>query len=318
MKVLMLTSEWPSQVYPDRVPFLVNEVNQLRKAGLEIDVFSFSGKRNPINYIRAWIRLRKSIDLAQYDVVHAEWGQSALLALPKRLPLVVTFRGSDLEGIVNEKGDYTFSGKILRFVSRNIACFADRVIVVSESLSKYLPSVPYTVLPVCLDTDVFKPMSREAARKKLGLPLEEKLVLFASDPDRPEKRFFLAEAVVKLLEKDVKIIVTRNVPHDQMVLYYNACDAMLITSSHEGSPTVVFEALACNLPIVSVNVGDVRQQIQDIKGCLVCERETPEEISICLKEVLRDRVRVEGYSQVIKFSAQKFCDRMKNIYDSCL
>lgn len=318
MKILLITSEWPDENHPESVPFLVNEVNKLRNSGVDIEVFSFSGQKNPINYLKAWISLRRKYDLNRFDLIHAEWGQSGLLAFPKYLPLVVTFRGSDLEGIVNSKGNYTFTGRLLRIASRFVARFADRVVVVSESLANYIPNIPHTVLPVCLDTNVFKPMNKAEARNKLNLPLDRKLILFAANPERMEKRFSLAKKAVELLECNNELIVTRNIPHDRMSLYFNACDVLLITSTHEGSPTIVYEALACNLPIVSLDVGDVRYRIGHINGCYVCEDDSPTEIAHWLTKVLSSDERIDGFSKMTEFDTEHFCNKMKNIYRSCL
>lgn len=318
MKILVISSEWPTEDHPEFVPFLVNEVNQLRNSGLEIEVFSFSGHKNPTNYIKAWISLRRKNNLNRFDLIHAEWGQSGLLAFPKHLPLVVTFRGSDLEGIVNSKGNYTFTGRLLRIASRFVARFADRVIVVSESLTKYIPNVPYTVLPVCLDTNIFGPMEKAEARNKLKLPLDSKLVLFAANPERIEKRYSLAKKAVELLDGKNELIVTKNIPHDQMALYFNACDVLLITSVHEGSPTIIYEALGCNLPIVSVDVGDVRYRIGNINGCFICEDDSPNEIAHWLSKVLITEERIDGFSKMTEFNTEHFCNKMKEIYESCL
>jgi len=318
LRILVITSEWPTKEHQEYVPFLVNEVNRLRNYGLGIEIFSFTGHKNPINYLKAWISIRKSYDISSFDLIHAEWGQSALLALPKKLPLVVTLRGSDLEGIVDSKGRYTFAGRILRMVSRFVARIADHVIVVSESLAKYIPDVPHTVVPVCLDTTLFNPIDKEEARKKLNLPLDRKLILFASNPNRPEKRFFLAKEAVDLLKEKTELIVTNRIPHDQMALFFNACDVLLITSSHEGSPTIVYEALACNLPIVSVDVGDVRKRIENINGCYISQNDDPNEIAQCLKKVLSNDERIDGFSKIIEFDTEHFCNSMKDIYESSL
>ena len=48
---------------------------------------------------------------------------------------------------------------------------------------------------------------------------------------------------------------------DQLVKYYNSVDCLILTSFHEGSPNVIKEAMACNLPIVSTKVGDVEEII---------------------------------------------------------
>ena len=117
MRVLMVTCEWPTSESPHLVPFVVRQVEFLRKAGVDVDVFSFRGARNPINYLRAWYQVQKKLRQGSYDLVHAQWGQSAPVALPARLPLVVTFRGGEGEGIVGDDDKYTMSGYLLRLVS---------------------------------------------------------------------------------------------------------------------------------------------------------------------------------------------------------
>lgn len=314
----MITSEWPTERNPEFVPFLVNEINQLRKCDVDITVFAFSGQGKIVNYLKAWVGLRRKFNINDYDLIHAQWGQSALLALPKKIPLVVTFRGSDLIGIVNENGKYAFSGNILRIISQFTAKIADKVIIVSESLKDYLPDVSYDIVSVCLDTEIFQPIEKKVARAALGMSLDEKLVLFPANPQRPEKRFQLAKEAVGLLGDNVKIIVAKNVNHKEMPLYYNACDVMVITSSHEGSPTVVYEALACNLPIVSLNVGNVRQIIERIDGCYICEEDTPTAIANHLEIVLDKKNRIEGFSKIQQFTTKSFCEKMINIYKKCV
>src|SRR5262249_24372416 len=71
MRVLMITCEWQF------APFVVRQIAFLRKAGVEVDVFSFQGERNPLNYLRAWWQVQRRLRTERYDVVHAQWGQSA-------------------------------------------------------------------------------------------------------------------------------------------------------------------------------------------------------------------------------------------------
>jgi hypothetical protein len=139
IRVLMITSEWPTQARPDSAPFIVRQADFLRSAGVMVDVFAFRGSKKPFNYLRAWFQVRKRLRQGSYDLVHAQWGQSGLLGIPKRCALVVTFRGSDLEGIVDPKGQYTLACKVLKLLSKAIALVADEIIVVSESLGRRLP-----------------------------------------------------------------------------------------------------------------------------------------------------------------------------------
>jgi teichuronic acid biosynthesis glycosyltransferase TuaC len=145
MRVLMVTSEWPTSEHPDWVPFLVQQVAFLRKAGVDVDVFSFRGAKQFSNYLRAWMQVQRKRSSNHYDLVHAQFGQSGLITLPKSLPLVITFHGSDLQGDPSFRGRYTLQGRLLKMVSRFVALFADEIIVVSSAKSLW------SLLP--LDTD---------------------------------------------------------------------------------------------------------------------------------------------------------------------
>ncbi len=133
-------------------------------------------------------------------------------------------------------------------------------------------------------------MQQSEARAKLGLPADLPIVLFGGRPEMPVKRFALAQRAVALLARqDVKLLTASNVPHSEMPLYLNAADVLLLTSRHEGSPTIVKEALACNLPVVSTDVGDVRERIASIDGCSVCDNDEPETIAFALGEGVGER-----------------------------
>lgn len=319
LRVLMITSEWPTPEHPDAVPFIVQSTEFLRRAGHDVDVFHFRGGRRPSNYLQAWKELRRRVHRKEYDVLHAQWGQSGLPALPSAVPLVVTFRGSDLEGIVGSGGQYSRLSLILRLASQMVARVADEVIVVSERLARYLPRRSYHVIPSGIDLNLFKPMSMWEARKQLGLPERSRLVLFAADPQNTVKRFWLAQAGLERIhaEQPIEMIVTKGISHTEMPLYMNACDALLLTSLHEGSPNVVKEALACNLPIVSTDVGDVRMRIAGIEGCAIAG-DSHDAIAEALQMVLSRNNRVEGYSAVAALDEQVLTDKIVGVYQQAL
>src|SRR6266571_28523 len=131
LRVLIATSEWPSPEFPYTSPFTVQQVEFLRRAGVEVDVFSFRGARKPVNYLKAWKQLRKRLDPSRYDLVHAQHGQAGLLPWPKRLPVVVTFHGSDILGDRDADGRLTLGGRFLQQLCRFEALAADGVIIVS-------------------------------------------------------------------------------------------------------------------------------------------------------------------------------------------
>lgn len=320
IRVLMVTCEWPTPDNPHFVPFIVRQVEFLRKAGVEIDVFSFRGARNPLNYVRAWYDVQQRVRRHSYDLIHAQWGQSAPTALLSGLPLVVTFRGGEGEGIVGDNGRYTFSGHVLRIVSSLVARWADELIVVSNHMRNYLPNRTIHTVPSGLDFSGLPLIPIDEARRQLGLSPTKRLVLFVGNPAEARKRYDLAREVVSRLDKslDAELVVAWQVPHNLIPVYMNACNALLFVSMYEGSPNVVKEALACNLPVVSVAVGDVPERLEGMAGCRVCSDEAPDEIATALTGVLRTNTRIEGRSAVRELDEEVLAQRMIQIYRSAI
>ncbi len=316
MRVLMITSEWPTRENPRLVPFIVRQVEFLRKAGIDVDVFSFRGAKNPFNYLRAWYGVRRKLHQGHYDLIHAQWGQSALPALPTRLPLVVTFRGGEGDGIVGDDGEYTLIGHVLRGVGWLVARRADQLVLVSAHMRRFAPPRPVHVIPSGLDFSKLVLMPKAEARRQLNLPQNKRLVLFAGDPAEARKRYALASEVVSRLDPGLgaQLVVAWNVPHDAIPVYMNACDALLFVSMYEGSPNVVKEALACNLPVVSVDVGDVAERLEGIEGCVTCPDSDPDRLAAALAEVLRTNKRTDSRARVAELDENRLAERMTQIY----
>jgi teichuronic acid biosynthesis glycosyltransferase TuaC len=321
LRVLMVTSEWPTRRRPYDAPYLVRQVDFLRRAGICVEVFAFRGARNPWNYLKAWKGLRRRLHDGEYDLIHAQFGQSALLTWPKRLPLVVTFHGCDLQGVKRPDGRMSLGGAFLQRLCQLIARRADAVILVSERMRRFIAaSVEATVIPTGLDFGEMPLVSRGEARQKLGLSLSERLVLFVGNPNEPVKRYGLAERAVEVLNRTyaAKLILGWGVPRSQILLLMNACDVLVMTSIQEGSPCVVKEALACNLPIVSLDVGDVAVRVKDVAGCELCADEKLETIAAALQRALERGERAHGREAVKDLDERLLTDRIISVYRSAL
>jgi teichuronic acid biosynthesis glycosyltransferase TuaC len=321
MKVLIITCEWPTPQIPHGGLYIYRQVESLRQAGIEVDVFAFQGRRNLARYISAWIRLRKTYRFSNYDLVHAHYGQSAPLALPKQKPLVTTYHGSDLLGIKDPGGSLTLQGRLLLSISHMAVAVSDQNIVVSKEMLKHLHQPGFAILPCGINLDIFTPLPLEAARRTLGLPQHKKLVFFAADPLREVKRFRLASAAVQQAQQmlpEIELIAANKIPNEIMPQYMNACDVLLLTSMHEGSPQVVKEAMACNLPIVSVAVGDVREWIAWQEGSRVCEDDAPETIARHLLAVLQAGQRTRGRESVMDLDEKVIASKLIHIYQQVL
>jgi teichuronic acid biosynthesis glycosyltransferase TuaC len=320
MQVLMITGVWPTATNPEHAPFVVRQVAFLRQAGITVEVLHLDGRGRPAIYARRWRDVRNLAARSHFDVVHAQWGQSALVALPKVAPLVITFRGSDVEGVVGPNGRHGLSSLLLTKLSKWASLAADEVIVVSERLGALLPQRRCHVIPSGLDLDLFTPMPKAAARQRLGLDPTRRYVLFAASPSNPVKRHALAIAAMRALSApdDIDLLVVSGVAPTLMPHYMSACDLLLLTSTHEGSPNVVKEALACNLPVVAVNVGDVAARIGAVAGCVVCGADDPNTIAAAIRAVLARNERVAGRDSVLELDERVLTARVIAVYEQAI
>ncbi|HEU4681004.1 MAG TPA: glycosyltransferase family 4 protein [Gemmatimonadales bacterium] len=321
LRVLMVTSDWLWNSWGGPAVFIARQAEFLRREGVQVDLFPFRGARQPGNYAAAWQEVQRRLDSGSYDLVHAQFGQSGLTALPRRLPLVVTFRGDDLEGIIGENGRYIPAGWLLRLISRTVARHADAAIVVSEHMKRHLPrSVDAHVLPSGIDLTLFRPEPQTEARRRLGLPAGERLILFVGNPELARKRFGLAQQAVDLVNRVIpaRLVVGWEKPHQEIAALMNACDALVCTSMQEGSPNAVKEAMACNLPVVSVPVGDVPLRMAGVEGCELCANERVETIAAGIERVLRRGGRSKGRNAVENLDERLLTLRLIDIYRSVL
>jgi len=155
------------------------------------------------------------------------------------------------------------------------------------------------VIPNGVDLEIFKPLDKNECRKKLGWKQDRKIVLFASNPQRSEKNFSLAQKTIAALYiEDIELKVIYNVPHTEMPLYFNGSDLLLSTSLWEGSPNVIKEAMACNCPIVSTNVGDVKWLLDGVESCFITTND-PNDVADKIKKALNFKSKTNGREKLI-------------------
>ena len=197
--------------------------------------------------------------------------------------------------------------------------FADAVIVVSEEMRKRIPGI---VIPCGVNLGVFRPYDRDEARARLQWPKDKFIILFPFDPTRPEKRYDLAKASVDRLVQqgvDAELMTVINVPNEEMPWYYSAANALLLSSDYEGSPTSIKEALACNLPVVSTNVGDVQEQLNGIAGPKICPPDA-DAIAHGLREAFgwSQNGQFQGRAAIARYDQAPTVERIVGVYTDVL
>jgi glycosyltransferase involved in cell wall biosynthesis len=290
VKVLVLTNMYPTRQQPWSGIFVAEQVEDLRALGVDVDVLSFAGRAGRKEYPKAALRLRRTLVTRDFDLVHAHYGLTGAVALAQRsVPVVTTFWGSD-----------TFIGW-QRAVSFIVARLTTPLFV-SEAMRARLRCHSARVVPSAVDTVRFRPRPRTEARRLLRWDESGVYVLFPGSRRSAIKNAPLFDAAMDSLsrELDVRPVALDGYSRDEVALVMNAVDVTLMTSLSEGSPVAVRESLSCETPVVSVPVGDVRELLQGLPGCFVCERD-PHVLATAVLHALE-----VGSSHVLRERAEQF------------
>ena len=185
-------------------------------------------------------------------------------------------------------------------------------------MKETLRSASARVISNGVDLDLFRPLDRDAARRALGLSSDKKFVLFPYPSSIENKRYDLVQAAVDMARREipeVEILSVSHVPRSQMPLYMNAADVLVLASQSEGSPNAVKEAMAANLPVITVDVGDAVDLIGPTEGCYLVPREA-EAIAARIAEVCRRGSRTRGREWIARFSMEKIAKQIVEVYAS--
>lgn len=298
--------------------FAKRQVASLARAGVMGDTVYLSSRTNPLVVARDGSRIRRLARSLRPDVIHAHYGTvtAMLCACVSPVPVVVTFRGTDLNPVADPGPT---RAAIARFLSQCAALRAARIICVSPGLKDRLwwRAAEVAVIPDGVDLDIFHPRPRDDARRELGWPIGDPVVVFNVGNNPRTKRLDLAQAAfarARALRADLRLhLIDGNQPSDRIPLLLCAADCLLVTSDHEGSPNIVKEALACNLPVVSVDVGDVAERLVGVTPSRVVER-SEDAIAQALTEVVEFRDRCNGADAVRHLSLERIAERVLAVY----
>ena len=295
LKVLSIGKEKHSNKTPI---FIEREIKAFLKGyfPLEIKGVGLKGK-GALGYIKSYFQLKKIIKQEQPNIIHAHYSFSGVistLASPKR-NVVVTFLGSDV----------FFKKLSVKFAKWLVTKKAAEIIVVSDRiLATFSKQDNITTIPQGINTDLFKPMDKKSCAEELGWDTNKISILFPSSQKRFEKNYDLAkEAIEELkLEFDVSFHSLEDVEPNQIPIYLNAADIVLLTSKWEGSSNVTKEAMACNKVVVSTDVGDASELFSNIDGYFTTDHSI-ENVVLKLKQAIafiKENDHTQGRQRILE------------------
>jgi teichuronic acid biosynthesis glycosyltransferase TuaC len=310
VRVLVVHNFMPDAAAPQRGRWVRDQVDEVRQRGVDIDLFVFPRGRN--EYLPATRRLRALLRRERYDLVHAHYGLAGWVArLAGARPLIVTFHGTDVR--------HHLVGHLSRRLAWRVDLVAgvSRVLFEDEDGRPGLPPVPGSaVLPCGPDLQRFGPQPRAEARRALGLDPDGKFLFFPANPLRPEKRHDRAAELAAACEAD--LLTGGSIDPEQMPLWVNAANAVLVTSDYEGFGMAAIEALACEVPVLSTPVGIAPYALGGIDGCLSADFSVAAWEVVARRHLEASDPRVAGSARAATLSAAAMAKRVIETYRAVL
>jgi teichuronic acid biosynthesis glycosyltransferase TuaC len=294
MRVLVVTNMYPSEDAPGIGAVVADQVEDLRSLGVSVEVVVIRGRLGKGQYLKGAREVRQRVKRQDFDVIHAHYGLTGVVArMQRRVPVVTTFHGSDT-GYVRWQG----------WVSRVVARVTTPIFVTRDGARRLgLPGAD--VIACGVDLDLFRPVAPAEARRSLGWDESAPIALLPGARANPVKRVDLFDAAVREAQAACPTLVSRtldHLPRTKVARFLNAAAVTVMTSDSEGSPVTIKESLACATPVVSVRVGDIPELISGLPGCAVVERD-PKALGAAILAAIAVghpeelRARVEPYSR---------------------
>lgn len=307
MRVLLVTGMYPTAARPGLGGFVRDQVEALRAiGGVEIELFAIDPAGGSSRWVTAARELRRRYARERFDLVHAHYGLAGWTALAIRgAPHVVTFHGTDLA--------HPAVGRMSRALARMI----DLPAPVSAGLARAgLPgagrTAPIAVLPTGVNLDRLERRDRAEVRARLGLDPGGRYLLFPADPDRPEKRHDRARELAAA--SGAELLDYRGVAPDDVPDLINAANAVVATSEREGYGLAPLEALACDVPVLSTDVGIAPVALRGVEGTLCAPFDPARWLGALEPHLAAADPRVDGRARAGLFDRNRMAARVFEAY----
>lgn len=324
MKVLQVTTNYPTKSNPIFGIFMKEQVESVEKYGVENTIFFSNGSESNVGKKGGgkWVHIKSIFKLSwhllthKYDLIHCHSALSGLI-------LLLSGGAFFKKCIISFQNDPDKEGDKRYF--RLLYPFFNKVIVKKPTSYSSWKKVVY--LPNGCNSDFFKPMDRNECKQKLGLDINKRYILFVDSNrsrNRTQKRKDRFDETMNILRtkyghKDIEELIMIGVPRHDVPVWMNACDLHLLSSDQEGSPNSVKECLFCGVPVVTTNVGNVVDLLDSIPQSYVSNEFTGESLAEFVNKTLTTNCTPLDIRKAImqkKLDIRSVAKKLLDIYES--
>lgn len=265
MKILIVTNMYPGRNFDFEYAgiFVKEQLEALSKVdNTECQLYIIDGFKSKLNYLFSSLKLLFLLVFKRYDIIHVHYGLSALFILlnpfkRKWNNVVLTLHGGDILVSQGKRVQVWLTKKIIPRVGAVLTLNEEMNEVVSEIRKDYMV-LPCGVHPLFLEKDI-------NGKRNIN-------VLFPGRSDREVKNYPFFEAVIEryiVKYGSIKPVILDGYTREEVSDLMISSSVMLMTSISEGSPQAIKEALGSDLPIVSSDVGDVKDVLNSVPGTYI-------------------------------------------------
>jgi teichuronic acid biosynthesis glycosyltransferase TuaC len=319
VRALVVSNMLPDSDHPERGRFVRDQVQALRRLpDIEVELYEFPPGAPALLHAARELRSRHRGE--RLDVVHAHFGLAAWPALAVNARgRALTVHGTDVHH------------PRTRQATRAVLPLMGLVAAASAELAADIPGARARrralVLPCGVDLERFRPIPRAQARAELGLDPDGPHLLFAADPARASKRFDRAQALAagiqtpasgasapanrtSALANGASLLTLGGIDPEQVPLWINAANAVVVPSEREGFGLAVLEALACDVPVLATPVGVHTEVLKGLDGILCAPFDLPRWQAALAPHMQAHDPRIKGRSRAWGFSAEHMAQRV--------